>query len=425
MGKSTMELTRRGLKRVVVTGVGAVTALGHASEMKSALVAGHSGIRTLQGVALDRIGIHYGAQVLADVSSTLVSRKELRRMGKASRFALAAAIEAATDAGLTVPFDPTFGSRVATVFGTTLGAHELDEDNVIGYFGADTRVPTPSRTINALPNVPAHHVAKLFGANGYLATINTACAAGTQAIGIASDLIQLGHADLVIAGGVEAILNDYSIASFDAMGVLARGYNDAPDRASRPFEASRSGFVIGEGAAALVVESLEHAIRRNAQPLAEVLGYAAVSDGYHMAALDPTGDGIVRCMQQALSNSCVSADAVDLINAHGTGTLSNDSTETLAIKRVLGSRAYEVPVVSTKSMLGHALAASGAIEAIACIDSLQTGVMHPTINLDEADPACDLDYVPHTARQMLGLRVAMSNSFGLGGQNASILFGKR
>ncbi len=228
---------------------------------------------------------------------------------------------------------------------------------------------------------------------------------------------------MVITGGVEAVLQDYALAGFEAMDALAVGFNDTPELASRPFDKNRAGFVCAEGSGVLVVESLAHALKRGAKIYAEVLGHSASSDAFHVAALDPEGKGAMRSMKWALEDAHLNPEDIDYINAHGTSTQANDSTETMAIKRIFGEEAYNIPISSTKSMMGHALGASGAIEIIACVMSLVEQVIHPTINYETPDPACDLDYVPNVARQAKLNRV-LSNSFGLGGQNASIVLGR-
>jgi 3-oxoacyl-(acyl-carrier-protein) synthase len=285
--------------------------------------------------------------------------------------------------------------------------------------------PNPLSLINSLPNMPAHYVSKFFRALGPLNAPSTACAAGTQSVGEASELIRNGRSDMVITGGVEAVLQDYAIAGFDAMQALASEYNDNPAAASRPFDANRSGFVFSEGCGIVIIESLAHALKRGAKIYAEVLGHASSSDAYHIAALDPEGRGAIRSMRWALDDAHVNTEDIQYINAHGTSTKANDAMETLAIKQVFGEQAYNLAISSTKSMMGHALAGSGAIEIIACAMSLFDQIIHPTINYETPDPECDLDYVPNVARDAKGLRYVLSNSFGLGGQNATIILGAK
>jgi 3-oxoacyl-[acyl-carrier-protein] synthase II len=273
-----------------------------------------------------------------------------------------------------------------------------------------------------LANMPAFHVGLEHGCLGPLSTTVTACAAGTQAVGDAAELIRRGVTDVMITGGAEAQVGLLFFAGFSAMKVLTV-QNDPPERASRPFDLERDGFVIGEGAALFVLEELEHAQRRSARIYAEILGQAASADAYHAAIPDATGMGPVRAMRWALADAGVSPEAVDYINAHGSATQANDAAETAAIKRVFGDHAFALCVNSTKSMIGHAFGAAGAIEALATIQAVYTDTIHPTINLYVPDPVCDLDYVPNVARRR-PVNVAMSNSFGLGGQNACLVFAK-
>jgi 3-oxoacyl-(acyl-carrier-protein) synthase len=260
-------------------------------------------------------------------------------------------------------------------------------------------------------------------ATGPLETISTACASGTQSIGAATELIRSGRVDRVFTGGVDCLVMKEVIAGFDAMTVLAKHYNDTPEQASRPFDIDRDGFIMGEGAGVLVLETLEKAQARGARMYAEVLGHAASSDAYHSAAPDAEGVGAIKAMRWAIEDAGCNLDNVDYVNTHGTGTRLNDVTETKAIKTLFGERAYSMLINSTKSMIGHGMGAAGALEAIACALSIYHGTVHPTANLDHPDPECDLDYVPREARQA-DIKTALSNSFGLGGQNACLLLGK-
>jgi beta-ketoacyl-acyl-carrier-protein synthase II len=419
-----MELLRNGRPRVVITGLGALTALGSARTMWESLKAGRSGIRRLETIDVSHVPVKIGGEVRDFDPAQYIEPKEARRMGRASQFAVVAAMMAIEDAGLTTTEIEVQGERVGVVLGTSLGAHEMAEQSTFKYKTTGFRKPNPLSLINALPNMPAHYVSRMIRAFGPLNAPSTACAAGTQAIGDASEIIKAGRADMVITGGVEAVLQDYALAGFEAMNALASiEYNDNPEAASRPFDRNRSGFVFSEGCGVLVVESLAHAIKRGANIYAEVLGHASSSDAYHIAALDPQGLGAMRSMRWALEDARLNIDQIHNINAHGTSTPANDAMETLAIKRVFGEQAYNIPVNSTKSMLGHALGGSGAIEAIACVFSLIEKVLHPTINYETPDPECDLDYVPNQAREMAHMKYIMSNSFGLGGQNASLVLG--
>lgn len=419
-----MDLLRNGRPRVVVTGLGAVTALGTARSLWEGLKAGRSGIRRLETIETEHVPVKIGGEVRDFDPTEFIERKEARRMGRASQFAVAASKMAVEDAGLSPAELESRGEQVGVVMGTSLGAHEMAENSTWRYKTSGYRRPNPLSLINSLPNMPAHYVSRFLRALGPLNAPSTACAAGTQAVGDASDLIRNLRSDVVIAGGVESVLQDYALAGFEAMQALAAGYNDNPEEASQPFDLNRSGFVFSEGCGVLILESLAHALARGARIYAEILGHASSSDAYHIAALDPEGGGAMRSMQWALDDAHVDPEEIQYINAHGTSTQANDKMETLAIKRIFGSHAPGLAVSSTKSMMGHALGGSGAIEAIAGAMSLFERVLHPTINYQTPDPDCDLDYVPNEARDVPELRMLMSNSFGLGGQNASIVMAR-
>jgi 3-oxoacyl-(acyl-carrier-protein) synthase len=311
---------------------------------------------------------------------------------------------------------------VGVVIGTGNAGFELLVDMSYAYTYKG-RKPLPTVFVNGLPNLPGHHISVEMGAYGPLSTITTACASGTQAIGEGVELIRSGRCDLVFAGGVDAMIRKEVVAAFDSMTVLTRGFSEEPQRASRPFDADRAGFVVAEGAGMLVLESLESAETRGARVYAEVLGHAASSDAHHVTAPDEEGRGAQKAMQWALEDAGLTPHEVDYINAHGTSTRLNDKTETYAIKQVFGKHAYQVPVNSTKSMTGHCVGGTGAIEAVVCALSLRDGKVHPTINYETPDPECDLDYVPNQARDV-SINTALSNSFGFGGQNACIVIGK-
>jgi 3-oxoacyl-[acyl-carrier-protein] synthase II len=283
------------------------------------------------------------------------------------------------------------------------------------------RTTNPFGITSSLPNMPAHHVSLTAQAKGPISTVVSACATGTQAIGEAAEHIRRGAARLMIAGGVEGMITDFGIGGFNAMRALSTR-NDDPARASRPFDKDRDGFILSEGCGLLVLESLASARARGAKIYAEVLGYASSSDAYHVAAPDPTGAGAIRVMKWALRDARVDPGEVSYINAHGTSTPVNDAVETLAIKKFFGEQAYNIPISSTKSMIGHCMGAAGALEAIACTKIIQNKVIHSTINYETPDPECDLDYVPNDPRE-LAVRVALSNSFGLGGNNACLVLG--
>ena len=416
-----MHLTRHDRKRVVLTGIGLVSPLGYKDDYWDALVRGESGIRELQSVDIAKIDVKIGGEVLEFDSSAYIPPKEARRMGRATRFAIVAAFQALEDAGLCSDDIEENGERVATIIGTTLGSYEIGETGIRAWRASGHKRANPTSIINALPNMPGHYVSRMMGAVGPLVTPSVACATGIQTVGQATDLIQMNKCDVAIAGSVESVMLDYILAGFSSTRALTRDYNHNPAAASRPFDAERSGFVLGEGGAVFIVESLEHALQRDATIHAEVLGYANSSDAYHVAAPNPEGAGARRSMQWALDDANVNPAEIEYINAHGSSTPANDVIETRAIKQVFGEDAYHIPVSSTKSMIGHAMAGCGSLELSACIMTLKREVLHPTINYETPDPECDLDYVPNIAREAPGINMVMSNSFGLGGQNASII----
>jgi 3-oxoacyl-[acyl-carrier-protein] synthase II len=406
-------------KQVVITGMGAVTALGNSVEkFWDGLLSGRSGIRRITLFDPSQMPCQIAGEVPDFVAKDFMDRKLTRRVGRGAQLGLASAVQAVADSGLgeSMP-DP---ERAAVIFGTAIGGLDNFVDGIDVMRASGVEKVSPFVIPGGIPNLAAHLIALEFQCLGPNSTITTACATGTQTIGEGAELIRRGLADVVIAGGTEALVRDFSIAGFSAMRALPLNYNDQPERASRPFDAKREGFVFSEGAAAVVLESREHAQSRGARIHAEVGGYASAGDAYHIAAPHPEGLGAIRTMNWALKYSAVSPDEIDYINAHGSSTPLNGLIETKAIKAVFGERAYQIPVNSTKSMVGHAMGASGALEAIACIKSIQEGVLHPTINYEYPDPECDLDYVPNEARRH-DVRVALSNSFGLGGQNACLV----
>jgi 3-oxoacyl-[acyl-carrier-protein] synthase II len=408
--------------RVVITGMGAITPLGlTVAELWDGLLAGRSGITRITQFDPSPLPCQIAGEVKGFDPQQYINIKEARRMARCSQLALATAQEAVRQAGLEggLP-DP---ERAAVLLGTAIGGWDKLTEALktmwsVGYSRVNPFLPPAS-----IPNITAHHLSQKYHALGPLNTVPTACAAGTQAVGEAAELIRRGAADLVLTGGVEAVVTDFMIGGFCAMRALPVNYNDAPERASRPFTKNREGFVFSEGCAILVLEELESARRRGAHILAEVLGQSSSSDAFHVAAPDPTGAGAVRAIRWALQDAGIAPERVDYINAHGTSTPANDLMETQAIKQVFGGRAKKVPVSSTKSMIGHPMGAAGAVEAVICVQTLRHGKIAPTINYDEPDPECDLDYVPNNAREA-EVRVALSNSFGLGGQNACLVIGQ-
>lgn len=343
-------------------------------------------------------------------------------MARASQMAVVAGMDALRDAGLTLDDIAQIAERVAVDVGSSLGGHDLAQQASFN-FRTSGRRPGPFSLVESIPNIPAHHLSRVIGALGPQVCISAACASGTHSIGDGMNLIRLGKADIVLAGGVESVIHDYGIAGFTSMHGLATGYNDDPVRASRPFDLNRNGFVFGEGCGVVVLETLEHATARGARIYAEVLGMGMSNDAYHVAAPDPNGRGAVNAMKWALEDARLDPERIDYINTHGSSTKANDAIETSAIKQVFKDHAYKLAANSTKSMIGHLLGGAGAVEGIATVMSIFEQVLHPTINYETPDPECDLDYVPNTARDAR-IQFAMSNSFGLGGQNACVVFGR-
>jgi 3-oxoacyl-[acyl-carrier-protein] synthase II len=402
-------------RRVVVTGAGAITALGESvEETWTAMVAGRSGVGPISLFDASGLPVRIAAEVQGFDGGERFGRRRARHLDRVVQFALAATAEALEQSKLDVAGDP---HRVGVVYGTGIGGIGSLEAGmgVLRTRGAEW--VSPYTLPMMLPNMVAGQVAMEWGARGYNSCTVTACAASAQAIGEAFDLIRLGRADAMICGGSEAAVCEIAVAGFAAMKALS-SRNDDPTAASRPFDAGRDGFVIGEGAATLVLEERDAALRRGAPILAEVVGYGSTSDAHHITTPHPTGDGAVRSMLLACADAGVDPARIGYINAHGTSTLPNDRTETLAVRQVF---AQPPPMSSTKSMTGHTLGAAGALEAVVCLQVLATGVAPPTINLDEPDPDCDLDYLPGVARAV-ATDLVMTNSFGFGGHNATLLF---
>lgn len=406
--------------RVVVTGLGAVSALGSSVEkLWDGLVNGRSGIRKITMFDASDLPCQIAGEIPDFNPKDFMPLKEARRLARSTQIGLASAVQAVADAGFNESMPEP--ERAGVVFGTAMGGLERLVDGIDIYHKRGLERVNPFVLPSGIPNISSFLISQRFQCLGPNTTIVTACATGTQTIGEGAAFIRRGLADVVIAGGTEALVRDFSIAGFSAMRALPVNYNQNPTQASRPFDRQREGFVFSEGAAAVILESLDHALARGARIHAEVLGYASSSDGYHIAAPQPDGAGAIRSMKWALEDAGISPDEIDYINSHGSSTPLNDVMETIAIKAVFGERAPNIPINSTKSMLGHAMGASGTLEALVCILSLRDNLVHPTINLEHPDPECDLDYVPHQARDHV-VDFAMSNSFGLGGQNACIVF---
>ena len=409
-------------QRAVITGMGAVTPLGSSIDLYwTGLINGVSGVRKI--TQFDATG--FPCQIAGEIPDfnpdQYMDRKEARRLPRSAQIALAAAIQAVNDAEL--PDTMPNKERAGVVFGTALGGIDQIDEGIIALRTQGLSRVNPFTIPFSIPNLASFLIARQFQCLGPNSTIVTACATGTQTIGEAAELIRRGKADIVITGGTESLIKDYSMAGFCAMRALPLNYNENPQAASRPFDANREGFILSEGAGAMVVESLEHALARGAHIYAEVIGHSATSDAFHIAQPDPDADGAIRTMRWALADAGIAPSEIEYINAHGTSTPLNDATETKAIKTVFGKHAYKLAISSSKSMIGHAMGASGTLEAIACVLTIMNGVIHPTINYSNPDPECDLDYVPNHARKQ-AVHYALSNSFGLGGQNACLILKK-
>ena len=408
-------------KRVVVTGVGAVTPIGNtAEEFWASLMQGTSGIGPITRFDTTGYPTRIAGELKGFESLKYIDKKDDRKLDPFLKYAIACAVMAVDDAGLVLSqVDKTrFGVLVGSGIGgiTTL----LDTHDVLNAKGPDRVSPffIPMLIINMASGL----ISMRFGAKGPNSSVVTACATGNHAIGDAMKIIQRGDADVMIAGGAEAIIIPLTIAGFCQMKAMSTR-NDEPTKASRPFDANRDGFVCGEGGGLVILESLDHALRRDARIYAELIGYGMTGDAHHMTAPDPEGDGAARAMEAALHDAGVPASAVNYINAHGTSTPYNDKFETLAIKRVFGEHARKLAVSSTKSMTGHLLGAAGGVEAIATVLAMHHGVLPPTMNYETPDPECDLDYVPNQPRKQ-DVEVALSNAFGFGGTNAILAFRK-
>jgi len=410
-------LTNKGT-RVVVTGMGAITPLGNSiDDYWSSLVRGESGIGPI--TLADTSG--FPSKIAGEASDfdpgEFMDTKEHKRMARFSQLAVAAAGLAIEDAGLDL--DNGNRDRIGVVMGNGVGGFPTMEDNSRTLISRGGMKMSPYFIPMILPNMAAANVSRLYGLTGYTSTIITACAAGTQGIGEAAEIVRRGAADVVLGGGCEAGICELGLGGFNIIRALSR-YDGDPKEASRPFDASRDGMVPAEGAALLVIESMEHAINRGATILAEILGHGVSSDAYHAVQPDRDGSGAARAIRWALQDSRITSDEVDYINAHGTATPMNDLAETLGIKAAFGEQAYKVPISATKSMTGHALGGAGAVEAVASIKTILENEIHPTINLHNPDPKCDLDYVPNVSRKQQ-VDTVMSNSFGFGGQNACLI----
>lgn len=408
-------------RRVVVTGLGLITPLGVGVKTTwENLVNGKSGIRRITSFDASAFPTQIAGEVDNFNPEDYTEQKEVKKMDRFIHFAVAATTMAINDSGLKI----TDGNaeRIGVIVGSGMGGlHTIEHYHSVLLEKGPRRI-TPFFVPMLSINLASGQISIKFGAKGPNSAISTACATGSHSIGDAFKIIQRGDADAMIAGGSEAVITPMAVGGFNAMKALSTR-NDEPEKASRPFDVGRDGFVIGEGAGIMILESLQSALDRGAKIYAEIVGYGMAADAYHITSPSPGGEGAARCMAMALKDGGIVPSEVDYINAHGTSTKSGDELESQAIKTVFGEHAYKVAISSTKSMMGHLLGASGGVEAVISILSICNGIALPTINLDNQDPECDLDYVPHKARKMR-INYALSNSFGFGGTNACLLFKK-
>ncbi|MFC1667201.1 beta-ketoacyl-ACP synthase II [Candidatus Omnitrophota bacterium] len=403
--------------RVVVTGLGVISPVGNSKEeFWSSLVIGKSGIGPLTSFDCKDYDSRIAGEVKNFVPSSVISKKELRRMEKFVRFAIGATKEAIDDSGLDISKEDPF--NVGVVIGSGIGSLRIIEEQHKVIIEKGPSKVTPFLIPMLIVNMASGYVSIIFNVKGPNSCTTTACASGTNAIGDAFRIVQHGDADVMIAGGTESCISALSMSGFCALRALSTRNNE-PEKASRPFDKERDGFIMGEGAGIVILEELKHAEKRNAKIYGEVIGYGMTGDGYHMTAPDPTGECAARCMANSLKDANIKPQDVSYINAHGTSTQLNDKTETLAIKKLFGDCAKRLPVSSTKSMTGHLLGAAGGVEFVACCLAIENNIIPPTINYEHPDPDCDLDYVPNQARESK-LNVAISNSLGFGGHNATI-----
>lgn len=410
-------------QRVVITGMGAITPVGNTvSETWEALKAGRSGITRTTMVDATPWPCQIAGQIKDFEPERFIPRKRVRHMTRSSQLAVVAAIQAVEDADLDLENEDR--DRVGVLIGTAAGnTVEEAEKLTMQLMGEDVGRLSPFLIVTLWPNMASFYVAEALQVRGHNGTVCTACAGATQAIGEAAEVIRRGDAEIMIAGGTEHLAAKIALDGFTTIRALATSYNDEPERAMRPFDADREGFVPAQGSAMLVLESLAHAQARGVRVHAEVLGHGISNDAFHIIAPHPEGEGAALAIRRALASAGVGIEQVDYVNAHATSTPLGDVAETKAMKAVFGARAIDIPISSTKSMIGHMLGATGAVEAMACVMSIKEGIIHPTINYETPDPECDLDYVPNKARRA-EVNVATSNSFGLGGQNAVLVLGR-
>ena len=408
-------------RRVVVTGMGMISPLGlNLQSSWQALIEGRSGVGYITHFDAKDYPVRIAAEVKGFEPTNYIDPKEARKMDRFIHFAMATAEMALQDAQLKI--SPEVAERIGIVIGSGLGGLPVIEAYHKVLLEKGWKRITPFFIPMVIANLAGGQIAIKYGIKGPNIAISTACASGNHSIGEAYRIIQYGDADIMIAGGTEAVITPLAVSAFAAMRALSTR-NDEPEKASRPFDVDRDGFVMGEGCGLLILENLEHALKRGARIYAEIAGYGMSCDAYHITAPSPDGEGGARCMKLALNDAGIPPEEIDYINAHGTGTKQGDELETQAIKTVFGKHAYKLCVSSTKSMTGHLLGGAGGVEAIFTVLSVYENIVPPTINLDNPDPLCDLDYVPYKARKK-EVRYALTNSFGFGGTNASIIFKK-
>jgi 3-oxoacyl-[acyl-carrier-protein] synthase II len=406
-------------KRIVITGMGCISPLGNdVATLWSNILAGRSGVGLISHYDTSEFEVKIGAEVHDFDAVSLFGARDSRRMDRFIQFAVAAAMQAVEQSKLVV--SEANRDRIGVMLGTGIGGMNTMFEQMTVFFQRGPGRVSPFLVPMMLPDSAAGIVAIQLGVRGPNMAIVSACASGNNAIGEAAEVIRRGAADVVISGGSEAVIVPIAMAGLGVMNALSTR-NEEPERASRPFDLQRDGFVMGEGAGILVLESLEHAQERGVPILGEIRGYGTTNDAYHISAPAENGAGAALCMRNALEDAGLAAQDIGYINAHGTSTLLNDKNETQAIKAVFGEQAYRIPISSTKSMTGHLLGAAGAIEALICVNVLHDAVLPPTINYEFPDPECDLDYVPNHARAAKVSHI-LSNSFGFGGHNASIIF---
>jgi 3-oxoacyl-[acyl-carrier-protein] synthase II len=408
-------------RRVVITGLGAVTPVGlSVKESWENILAGKSGIAPLTVFDVSDFSVRFGGSIKDFDVTTVISRKEAKKMDTFIHYGIAAGKEAIEDSGIEVTDENA--ERIGIAIGSGIGGLSGIEAGYDAYLKGGPRKISPFFVPSNIINMISGNLSIMYGMKGPNFAIVTACSTGTHSIGSAGRMIQYGDADVMIAGGAEMATSKTGLGGFAAARALSTR-NDDPESASRPWDVDRDGFVLGDGAGVVVLEEYEHAVKRGAKIYAELIGSGMSSDAYHMTSPSVGGEGAARCMKNAMADAGISGDSINYINAHGTSTPAGDVAETQALKLALGSAADSVAVSSTKSMIGHLLGAAGGVEAVFSVLAIRDQVAPPTINLDNPDPNCDLDYVPHTARQM-PIEVAMSNSFGFGGTNGTVIFKK-